>query len=162
MPDVCPICGQQFTGGEPRYRRPDGDVHVRCFQGPRILIVDDDSLLRDLVARVVRRDRFCQVDTVSNGHEALERIRTHVYDLILSDLRMPEMDGPTFYRRVQAEHPELVGRIVFMTSHSKGDEYAEFIRSSGAPLLSKPFPREDLDETLARMMGPSRSRREPK
>ncbi len=116
-------------------------------------------LLRELVARLVRRDRFCQVHTVSNGQEALEHIRAHVYDLILCDLRMPTMDGPTLYRKIQAEHPDLVSRIVFMTSHAQNDEYAAFVRDVRAPLLSKPFPREDLDETLGRMMGPTRSRR---
>ncbi len=125
-------------------------------------MVDDDSLIRELVARLVRRDRFCQVDTVYNGQEALERIRTHVYDLILCDLRMPEMDGPAFHRQMRAEHPELAARIVFMTAHAKIDEYAAFIRDAGAPLLSKPFPREDLNEILARMIGPTRPRREAK
>lgn len=163
MVDVlCPICGQHFADAEPRYRRPDGDVHVRCFQGPRVLVVDDDTVLRDLVAYLVRRDRFCQVNTVSNGHEALERIRTHVYDLILCDLRMPEMDGPAFYRQMRAEHPELVDRIVFMTAHAKIDEYAVFVRDVRAPLLTKPFPREDLDAILARMIGPTRSGRAEK
>ena len=156
----CPICGKPFGDGEPRYRRPDGDVHVPCFKGPRVLVVDDDMLLRDLVVRVVRRDRFCQVDTVSSGQAALDRLRIHTYDLILSDLRMPEMDGPTFYRRMQLEHPDHVGRIVFMTSQV--ENYAHFIRDVGAPVLSKPFPREDLDAILARMIGPTRSQRDAK
>jgi CheY-like chemotaxis protein len=160
MNDLCSICSQPFADGEPRYRRPDGDVHVACFKGPRVLVVDDDTLLRDLVVRAVRRNRFCQVDTVSTGHAALERIRTHVYDLILCDLRMPEMDGPTLYRRSQVEHPDPVGRIVFMTSQV--DHYAQFIRDVGAPVLSKPFPKEELDAILARMIGPTRSRREKK
>jgi len=157
MSDLCSICGQRLADGEPRYRRPDGDVHAPCFKGPRVLVVDDDSLFRDLIARAVRHNRYCQVDTVPDGHAALERVRTHVYDLILSDLRMPEMDGPTFYRRMQLEHPALVERIVFMTSQV--DHYAQFIRDVGAPLLSKPFSREDLDAVLGRMMGPSRSSR---
>jgi CheY-like chemotaxis protein len=157
---LCPICGKHFGDGEPRYRRPDGDVHVSCFKGPRVLVVDDDMILRDLVVRLVRRDRFCQVDTVSSGQAALEQLRIHAYDLILSDLRMPEMDGPTFYRRMQVEHPDHVGRIVFMTSQV--EHYAQFIRDVGAPVLSKPFPREDLDAILARMIGPTRSQREAK
>jgi CheY-like chemotaxis protein len=156
----CSICGQRLTDGEPRYRRPDGDVHAQCFKGPRILVVDDDTLLRDLVAHAVRRNRFCQVDTVSNGHAALERIRTHAYDLILSDLRMPEMDGPTLYRRIQVEHPDLVERIVFMTSQV--DHYAQFVRDVGAPVLRKPFPKEDLDAILSHIVGPIRARRETK
>ena len=158
MNPPCPVCGQPFADGEPRYRRPDGDVHARCFKGPRVLVVDDDALFRDLVARAVRHNRYCQVDTVSDGHAALERVRTHVYDLILSDLRMPEMDGPTFYRRMKVEHPDLVERIVFMTSQV--DHYAQFIRDVGAPVLSKPFPRKDLDAVLGRMIGPARSGRE--
>ncbi len=156
---LCPICGKYFGDGEPRYRRPDGDVHVSCFKGPRVLVVDDDTLLRDLVVRVVRRDRFCQVDTVSSGQAALDQLRIHAYDLILSDLRMPEMDGPTFYRRMQVEHPDPE-RIVFMTSQV--EHYAQFIRDVGAPVLTKPFPREDLEEILARMIGPTRPRRETK
>jgi two-component system response regulator GlrR len=71
-------------------------------------VIDDDALFRDLVARAGRQNMYCQVDTVSDGHAALERVRNHVYDLILSDLRMPEMDGPTFYRRMKVEHPALV------------------------------------------------------
>jgi len=58
---------------------------------------------------------------------------------------------------MQAEHPELVDRIVYMTAHAGGDEYVEFIRDVRSPLLTKPFPREDLDEILARMIGPTRS-----
>jgi len=154
---LCPICSQHLADGEPRYRRPDGDVHVRCFKGPRVLVVDDDALFRDLVARAVRQNRYCQVDTVPDGHSALERVRTHAYDLILSDLRMPEMDGPTFYRRMQLEQPALVERIVFMTSQV--DHYGQFIRDVGAPVLSKPFPRADLDALLGRMIGPTKSGR---
>jgi len=150
----CPVCGQVFAAGEPRYRRPDGDVHARCFKGPRILVVDDDALFRDLVARAVRHQRYCQVDTVSDGQAALKRVRAHVYDLILSDLRMPEMDGPTFYRRMQVEHPDLVERIVFMTSQV--DHYAQFIRDVGARVLRKPFPKEELDAILTHVMGPTR------
>jgi CheY-like chemotaxis protein len=91
---------------------------------------------------------------------ALERIRTFVYDLILCDLRMPEMDGPTFYREMQAHHPELVGSIVFMTAHARDDEYAAFIRDFGAPLLDRPFPTVQLDAILGRMIGPTQSRAE--
>jgi CheY-like chemotaxis protein len=120
-----------------------------------VLVVDDDAVLRDLVAFHVKRGRSCKVETATNGREALTRMRAHVYDLILCDLRMPEMDGLMFYRQVQVEHPELVSRIVFLTAHAASDEYASFIRDMGAPLLPKPFSKRDLDDTLARMMGPS-------
>jgi len=154
MDSVCPTCGQGFVENEPRYRRPDGDVHVRCFEGPRVLVVDDDPVFRELVSYHVKQERACTVDTASNGQEALERIRNHVYDLVLCDLRMPEMDGPAFYRKLRGDHPRLAGRVVFMTAHARDDEYASFIREVGVNLLRKPFPRGDLDATLGRMMGP--------
>lgn len=141
MPDsVCPVCGLAVAQNEPLYRRPDGDVHVRCFQGPRVLVVDDDPDLRELVAYHVKRGRSRKVDKAANGQEALERLRAHVYDLILCDLRMPAMDGPAFYRPLQAAHPMLTGRVVFMTAFAGDDEYAAFIRSIGAPLLCKALP----------------------
>jgi CheY-like chemotaxis protein len=155
MSSVCPTCSQPFTEGQPRYRRPDGDVHVRCFQGPRVLVVDDDPLFRQLVVFHVKNGRSCKVETATNGHEALELMRANVYDLILCDLRMPEMDGPTFYRQVQVEHPELVSRIAFLTANASRDEYATFVRDLDVPLLSKPIAKRPLDEVLARMMGPS-------
>src|SRR5258706_1391361 len=139
---LCPICGLHFTEDEPRYRRPDGDVHARCFRGPRVLIVDDDPLLRDLVARVVRRDRFCQVDTVANGQQALERLQGLVYDLILCDLRIPELDGPAFYRRVQAEYPRLASRMIFITRDPTPEDYTTCILDEGVALLTMPFPED--------------------
>jgi CheY-like chemotaxis protein len=156
---ICRICGQPIANGELRYRGPDGNAHVRCHEGPRVLVVEDDAGVRELVADLIRRERSCQVHKVSNGQEALQRVRVHVYDLILCDLRMPEMDGPTFYQQMRAEHPELASRIVFMTAHAKLDEYAVFMRDVRAPVLTKPFCREDFDATLARMIGPIRSRR---
>jgi len=151
---LCQICGQAFADREPRYRRPNGDVHVRCFQGPRVLVVDDDSLLRDLVAHLVGCARAPPV--------RWRRCPYPRYDLILCDLRMPVMDGPAFHRQVRDDHPEFVERIVFLTAHAKIDEYAAFVRDVGAPLLTKPFPRADLDAILGRMIGPTRSRREAK
>jgi CheY-like chemotaxis protein len=120
-----------------------------------VLVVDDDPLFRQLVVFHVKRGRSCKVETATNGHEALERMRAYVYDLILCDLRMPAMDGPTFYRQVQVEHPELVSRIAFLTANATSDEYVPFVRDVGVPLLSKPIAKGDLDELLARMMGPA-------
>ena len=118
-----------------------------------MLVVDDDPIFRELVSYHVKQERACTVDTASNGEEALERIRAHVYDLVLCDLRMPEMDGPAFYRKLQGDHPNLAGRVVFMTAHARDDEYAPFIQEVGVHLQRKPFPRVDLDATLGRMMG---------
>ncbi len=157
---LCSICDRPLADGEPRYRRPDGDVHTQCFKGPRILVVDDDSLLRDLVAHAVRRNRFCQVDAVSNGHAALERIRTHVYDLILSDLRMPG-DGRA---GIVSAHPDRVpGPGAANRVHDLEGRSLRGVHSRGGRARpEQAISREDLDAILAHMVGPTRAGRESK
>ena len=130
-------------------------------ESPYCLVVDDEPRLRQVLVHLMKTEGFTCVEA-SNGEEALVLLQRHPMTLVISDLRMPKMDGPTFYRQVQAEHPDLVERIVFMTAHLKIDEYAQFIQDVGASLLNKPFPREDLDDILGRMIGPTRSRRETK
>lgn len=122
---------------------------------PLVLVVEDDLALRDLIVDVVRQAGYT-VDAVPNGREAIEQIPARHYDLILCDLRMPEMDGPELYRQVQRQYPDLARRIVFMTAHANIEEYASFTREVRAPVLKKPFYLEDLRDVIARMIGPRR------
>ena len=69
---TCHSCGRPLTKGEPRYRRPDGDVHVRCFEGPRVLVVDNDAVLREVIAYQVRRERSCEVHTATDTRHSNE------------------------------------------------------------------------------------------
>jgi hypothetical protein len=52
---VCSACGKPLRKGDPRYRTPDGESHVRCHEGPRVLVVEDDSVLLELIVDVVQR-----------------------------------------------------------------------------------------------------------
>jgi PleD family two-component response regulator len=93
---ICNTCGKPLRKGDPRYRTADGESHVRCHEGPRVLVVEDDSALLELIVDVVQRVGYL-TDHAVNGQEALRHLPTHSYDLILCDLRMPIMDGPAFY-----------------------------------------------------------------
>jgi CheY-like chemotaxis protein len=69
-------------------------------EDPRVLVIDDDEILRELVVRVVEQAGY-QVDAVGDGHAGLERLTERAYDVILSDVPIPGMDGIAFYQEVR-------------------------------------------------------------
>jgi CheY-like chemotaxis protein len=121
----------------------------------RVLVIDDDDDLRALVVRVVQQAGYA-VDSASDGQAGLDRLEEQTYDVIVCDLRMPGMDGVTFYREVERRNPAAARRIVLMTAHVRSDEYMDFLRGVHAPVLNKSFPLDEFRSTLARMVGPRR------
>jgi CheY-like chemotaxis protein len=105
----------------------------------RILIVDDDDNLREVLsATLSQRDRA--VDTARDGIEALALLDQNPYDVILSDLRMPGLDGPALYEALRAmRHPTTAPRVIFMTGNVGGRDYAAFLQATTEPMLEKPF-----------------------
>jgi two-component system NtrC family sensor kinase len=75
---------------------------------------------------------------------ALERLKARVYDLILSDLRMPELDGPGLYREAGRLDPALQRRFIFLTGDTLSPEAREFLEETRVPSLVKPFTVEDV------------------
>lgn len=72
--------------------------------------------------------------------------------MVLSDLRMPEMDGRALYDEVRREHPHALDRFVFLSAQTRGPEYGAFLLETGAPILEKPFTLEQLRRVVARMV----------
>lgn len=111
---------------------------------PRILVVDDEPVIARLIADLLGSESY-QVDTAPDGRAALECVGRAAYDLILSDLRMPELDGLGFYRELEKRRPDLTRRFVFITGTSEHTDYQGLIEAVAAPVLTKPF---DMDELL--------------
>jgi C4-dicarboxylate-specific signal transduction histidine kinase len=107
-----------------------------------ILIVDDEIGIVRGLARLLRRDGH-QVDTASNGRQALGMLHEREYDLILCDLRMPELDGPGVYRAVGAFQPQALQRFIFLTGDTLSPEAGAFLEQTGMPRLIKPFSAAD-------------------
>jgi two-component system NtrC family sensor kinase len=120
---------------------PDGHVIS-------VLLVDDEAGLRTAVTRFLAR-RGMQCKGVGDGAEALDALRTQDFDVILSDVRMPGMNGREFLQRLQAERPELVDRLVFSTGDTFAADTAALLRDAGVPALVKPFDFAKL-ETVVR------------
>ena len=117
-----------------------------------ILVVDDEA---DLAG--VMRDTLAMAghtaDTAVTAAAAFERLRERRYDLVLSDLRMPDMDGQRFYHEVKVLHPELARRFVFVSGDTLSPSTATFIQSIGAFILAKPFELEELVRAVNRAFG---------
>ena len=100
-----------------------------------VLVVDDEPEVAALLAEVLAGSGH-QTDTVANGLAALDKLAERSYDAILSDLRMPELDGPGFYREVERRHPQLVSRFAFLTGDALSDETRAFLEAARAPHLA--------------------------
>jgi CheY-like chemotaxis protein len=107
-----------------------------------ILIVDDEPELLEILVEALERAGY-RTDAVLNGADALRRLERQSYDLVVSDTRMPVMDGIELYRELERRFPELQRRIVFVTGDVLDAEKQRFLESTGMPILTKPF---DLSE----------------
>ena len=107
---------------------------------PTVLVVDDEPLIRKMVALILEHDGFC-VLTAGNGIEAIHVSHAHggAIDLLVSDVRMPLMDGYTLATELQAENPALP--VLLMSGFCEDQSAASRNRF---PILSKPFSMASL------------------
>lgn len=104
----------------------------------RILIVDDDENLREVLSAILsQKGRL--VETARDGIEAVALLGQNQYDLVLSDLQMPGLDGPALYEAIRSIQPKNPPRVIFMTGHAGGGNYADFLKRTREPILEKPF-----------------------
>jgi two-component system, NtrC family, sensor kinase len=120
--------------------------------GKRILVVDDERLVLQLLGEMLGADHHT-VDTVGDGTQALEVLRGTSYDLILSDVRMPYLDGPGLYRALERRLPDLCRRFVLMTGDVLSAEIQTFLEQTGVPGLSKPFDRGEVRRVIQQIAG---------
>ena len=116
----------------------------------RILVVDDEVEVGNVMSELLRRDGH-EVDTAVNGLEALARLRTRSYDVVVSDIRMPQLDGVGLWTAVERENPALAARFVFFTGDTLSSATTEFLARVGAPNLRKPFTLSDIRVAIARV-----------
>ncbi|PYM18365.1 MAG: hypothetical protein DMD81_06085 [Candidatus Rokuibacteriota bacterium] len=107
-------------------------------EGKAILVVDDEPAVAGMLEEMLTRSGF-RVQTAGNGREALEHLRQRSYDMVLSDVRMPELDGIGLYREVEREIPALRRRFAFITGDTLNNATDQFLAATRLPCLSKPF-----------------------
>jgi CheY-like chemotaxis protein/two-component sensor histidine kinase len=116
-----------------------------------ILVVDDERELAEMLVEALGREGH-RVEIAGNGADALRRLEQRAYNLIVSDTKMPVMDGMEFYRELGQRFPALCKKIVFLTGDVLDADKRQFVESTGAPFLIKPFDIGEVRRLVRRML----------
>ncbi|MDH4440041.1 MAG: response regulator [Rhizobium sp.] len=115
----------------------------------RILITEDEDSLRSFVARALRLDGH-ETHEAADGAEGLEKLSEASYDLLLSDIRMPVMDGIELAHRASSDFPDM--KILLMTGYAEQRERADDLALKIVDVVSKPFALPDIRSAVARAL----------
>jgi len=114
----------------------------------KVLYVEDDEDIQRIVRMSLERVGKMSVEIVSNPTEAIGRMKAYRPDLVMLDWMMPEMDGPTLFRKMH-EDPEVAELpVIFITAKASPRELEELIRLGAKGTISKPFSPKDLPDQL--------------
>jgi DNA-binding response OmpR family regulator len=119
----------------------------------RILAVENDELVRSFLADGLTTAGYT-VDTAENGREALEKIDRRDYDVIISDLKMPELDGMALCRVLRERRAATQSRLVLLSGSDALHDHRAYLDEAGVPALAKPVDLEDLQALVERLVTP--------
>ncbi len=119
-------------------------------QRTKVLVIDDEHDVADLIAEVLGADGH-DVTVANSGAEALRKIQRESFSVVLSDLKMANLDGPSLFAKLKEHYPQLATRVGFITGDTMSPKARAFLDASQRPFLEKPIrPNElrDLFSTL--------------
>lgn len=123
----------------------------------KILIIDDDKLVSITLKRLLKREGY-EVITALSGQGALRRIEEEQFDLIISDIRMPQMDGIETVRKIREyltlNHKNPVPEI-FITGYAKEEIYQKALELKASGYLEKPFDIKALQQSVKTAIEPT-------
>ncbi len=146
-----PAAGQPARAPSPSTVSPV-DPDPQFGRGLRVLLADDEPALAGAVAETLRDAGF-EVTLAHDGQEALLLAEAQTFDAVICDLRMPRVDGPSFYRAVAAVSPPQARRVIFVTGDVTGTEAARFLDETGCLWLAKPFRLAELLRAVREVVG---------
>jgi len=138
--------------GRPENQQQDGE----SGNGSRILVIDDERTIHVALTRILGRQGH-RVDAVFGGPDGLERLAAHRYDLVITDLMMPEMNGMELLQAMRAKGYDVP--VLMITGYPTIRTALEALRLGAVDYVSKPFTREEVlgpvQRTLRRPAAPS-------
>ena len=117
----------------------------------RVLVVDDEAGVRQFLKRMLTEEGH-EVETEDNAVDALERIKKEDFNLILLDIKMPEVSGIELYQRIQKLDRSLARRVVFITGDVMAEDTKAFFSKPNVAYISKPFETKKLKGEITRML----------
>jgi len=122
--------------------RTGADAVLAPIGSKTVLVVDDELDVADVIAEAITQDGH-QVHVATHGAMALEMLAKRTFEVVVSDTKMPGLDGEAFYDELMRRFPGLRERVIFLTGDVLSREKQEFLERTGRPFLAKPC---DLDE----------------
>jgi signal transduction histidine kinase/CheY-like chemotaxis protein len=153
-----PGAGARFTIhlpiGEQIGVTEDPHAAVAPPQSAEILIIEDEAALRGLFVDILREHGH-QVAAAATGRTAIELLEHTTYDVIVLDLRLPDIDGKAVWEWIVGHRPALAARVVFMTGDTLSATTQRFLEQAGRPVLHKPVTIDRLRRTLGEVLAPT-------
>ena len=112
---------------------------------PQILIVDDEEIARNNIEHILKKENY-HVVTAANGIEAIEKIETAVFDVVLTDLKMEKVDGLGVLEKVKSKYPDT--QVIMITAYAAIDTAIEAIKKGAFHYIAKPFRLEEVRTTV--------------
>ena len=125
------------------------DLNNIDYENESILIVDDDEEITGVLEKILRNLGF-SVRSVLGGEDALRSLRDMSFTFLLTDMRMPNMDGLELIQRVSKSYPNV--NIIAMTGYSEGYRYIDVLNSGAIDFIKKPFESEELEAKIRRII----------
>jgi signal transduction histidine kinase/CheY-like chemotaxis protein len=127
------------------------DAPLASWAGSRVLVVEDEPTVARLISDVLE-DEGLSVEALLDGREALERAAEEDFDLVICDMKMPELDGEHFYKTLAASGNPLSRRFLFVTGDVVAAHTHDFLERNQLPHVAKPFRVEELTEKVRRVL----------
>src|SRR6185437_11201582 len=115
----------------------------------QVLIVDDEPNLRKILSAQLSRDGY-DVLTAEDGEQGLAQLKEHHIDLVITDLKMPKVDGMTLLRRALVEEPELP--VILITAHGTIDTAVEALKAGAFDFVTKPFDKDEVRQIVSKAL----------
>lgn len=112
------------------------------MESMKILVVDDEALIRDMIKRGLSQMGGFNVEVAQSGLEAIEKMEKDVFDLVLTDLKMPEMDGLELLKTIKGTRPEIM--VIMMTAHGSIETAVEAMKIGANDYVTKPIDWNEL------------------
>lgn len=124
------------------------EQHNTGVNNKKILVVDDDKMIRDIIKRILEDTNLCSVQTAENGKDAVCIIKQKTFDLIITDYNMPLMNGLELFEQCKAIKPKIP--FIFVTGYPSKASIIEKVKKKGlVGCICKPF---NLDEVVNMVM----------
>ena len=128
-------------------------LKFNVLPGHRVLVVDDEEPVLRVVSLALQAKLGCVVEKAHNGVEARMALESRDFALVLSDIRMPSMNGVEFLEWASGHRPELLPKVVFMTGDAGQSALNAAVERAKRPVLRKPFSLETLLTSASKILG---------